>query len=77
MLCKLSDICVFYIKNYCVTISLFDFSIKINSFISFLSRRLVRNQKELLKTVNTFKAVSINHSTQKDGVSCGLYVIEV
>ena len=31
----------------------------------------------MLKKVNAFKAVSIKHNKQTDGVSCGLYVIEV
>ena len=48
--------------------------LKINSSSS---RKNVKNEKELLKKINELKAVSIKHLKQTDGVSCGVYVIEV
>ena len=43
----------------------------------YIFRTQVKNNKELLKKVNAFKAVSIKHNKQTDGVSCGFYVVEV
>ena len=53
------------------------YSVKISFIFSCLFRNHLENKEKLLKTVNTFKAISINHNEQKDGVSCGLHVVEV
>lgn len=44
--------------------------------LDYLSRNHLESKEKLLKTVNTLEAISINHNEQKDGVSCGLHVVE-
>jgi len=45
-------------------------------FLNYMKKHL-ENEEKLFKTVNTFKAISIRHNKQTDGVSCGLHVIEL
>ena len=45
--------------------------------IIFFNRKQLKDDKTLLQAAEQFQANGFNHETQKDGVSCGVHLIEV
>ena len=64
---------IFYlkvIKEYC--------RFKLKYFLTnFFSKKYLKDDNKLLRAEEQFKGIGVNNETQKDGVSYGIYVIEV
>ena len=44
---------------------------------NFFSKKYLKDDNKFLQAEEQFKGIGVNNETQKDGVSYGIYVIEV